>query len=495
MKAALVVGALAFVSFVVRLAFFLEMPAPLGTDGYYYVVQVERWVRTGHLHVPDASWVLYFFAALGRTVGDPILAVKIGAAALAALCVPAAWFAGRRLAGEKKGAFGSAAAWIVPLWVLLSPTLTHLAGDFPKNLGCLAPLLCCYGWAAGPALGAGGVFGAAALLAAALAHRVGAGIIVLAAVGYGAGRLVSGVNGKMDVRTARVTAAAVCCALIFVVLSGVLPNLLHPQDLWRAGNQIQWRLAWPSPFPYFRLRATAWTERAELLLAWPALIWGLKLAYERPALRPVLCALLLPLLVCLGPFWRQDQLDIGYRLALMSPVLAVSLLTIGVAQSGFSREPSPGLLLCLLPLAAVARTGMNPQDRPPYERFQAVIGAIPAPLPELLIAHTGMNFLYDHLTGNEAMAWAPEAELPKDGVGRVVWGVRNGEWLMLTPRVSGRPSPVMLDPEYSYAREDVWEAFVARARQSGDDDLVSRIDDWRNPSKVRPASLLRNRRR
>jgi len=52
---------------------------------------------------------------------------------------------------------------------------------------------------------------------------------------------------------------------------------------------------------------------------------------------------------------------------------------------------------------------------------------------------------------------------------------------------------VPLDPEYAYVREDVWEAFVARAQAEGDDDLRERLRDWRNPSRARPASLLRNR--
>ena len=53
--------------------------------------------------------------------------------------------------------------------------------------------------------------------------------------------------------------------------------------------------------------------------------------------------------------------------------------------------------------------------------------------------------------------------------------------------------PVPLDPDYTYVREDVWEALAAGARAAQDDDLLDRIADWRNPSQMRPASLLRNR--
>jgi len=47
--------------------------------------------------------------------------------------------------------------------------------------------------------------------------------------------------------------------------------------------------------------------------------------------------------------------------------------------------------------------------------------------------------------------------------------------------------------DYTYVREDVWEALAAGARAAQDDDLLDRIADWRNPSQMRPASLLRNR--
>ena len=59
--------------------------------------------------------------------------------------------------------------------------------------------------------------------------------------------------------------------------------------------------------------------------------------------------------------------------------------------------------------------------------------------------------------------------------------------------VLGLPAPVRLDRDYVYVREDVYEAFLARAREEGDEDLAERLADWRNPSAVRPASLLRNR--
>ena len=58
-----------------------------------------------------------------------------------------------------------------------------------------------------------------------------------------------------------------------------------------------------------------------------------------------------------------------------------------------------------------------------------------------------------------------------------------------------RALPTRLAAQVVYVREDVWEQFLQRARSDGDEALLSRLADWRNPSKVRPRSLQRNHSR
>jgi hypothetical protein len=221
---------------------------------------------------------------------------------------------------------------------------------------------------------------------------------------------------------------------------------------------------------------------------------------------PVVLAVVVP--------WRTGTLDIGYRLALVGVLAAIPLVLLAVDREASRRWPNPGrgaivaaLCVGLIGPWVGARSGHDPDSAPPYGRYRALVETVPRPLPELLIAHQGINFLYDHLTGSEAMAWAPEPELDPQTVGRIAWGIRDGEWTELAPDAD--PAPVRLGGEYSYVREDVWRAFLAaageaeataleaddRADRLGADDLSERIGDWRNPSRVRPASLLRNRNR
>jgi hypothetical protein len=184
--------------------------------------------------------------------------------------------------------------------------------------------------------------------------------------------------------------------------------------------------------------------------------------------------------------WRRDVLDLGYRLALMGPIAAVVLLPSLLPPR---RPRLPAWAALTLPLvAAAATTGFEPRAHPDYDRYDALIDAIPRPLPDLLIAHQGINFLYDHRTAEEAMAWAPEPELDPATVGRVVWGITDAEWRALADAPQLR-----LDPDYRYATELVWQAFVTRAHAEGDDDLRDRLTDPRNPSVVRPSALTRGR--
>ncbi|MFL5353157.1 hypothetical protein [Archangium sp.] len=480
--AALTVGA-----FLVRLSLLLESPEPPGTDGYYYVVQVEHWLAEGRFHVRDASWVLRVIALGCAVLGGPV-GVKAVSALLAALCVPAAWFAGLALGRGYPAAFGLAA------WAAASPTLTHLAGDFPKTLGAVAPLLVVLAWVVSGRRGWGAMLGGlVAVLLAATAHRLGASLLGLGAVGAGLGLVLRG-RGAAPERKWPLVLMGVLCVASFAVLTTVLPNLLHPKDLERVSSQLDLSPGVPPPFPYFALRHTWLPQQVELGASWLGLVCGAVLLWRRRESRPLVMGLVLPLAVCLFPLWRRDVLDLGYRISLLAPLLAAPLVLLALPSA------RPGLQLRLgavalvtLALLPLARFGFEPGATPPYGRYRALISRIPQPLPGLLIAHQGMNFLYDHVTGHEAMAWAPEPGLDRTRIGRLVWGVRDGEWMAYAPTQEGLPGPVRLDRDYVYVREDVYEAFLARAREEGDEDLAERLADWRNPSAVRPESLLRNR--
>jgi hypothetical protein len=483
-------------AFGVRLLRLRESPEPLGADAYYYVVQVEHLLRRGALHAPDASWVLAALAAVARPFRDPIAGIKVGEAMLAALCVPAAAVAGARLRSEEGAARGWVAGAVLALWAVGSPTLTQLCAHFPKSAGALAPGLLALAAATTRDARRRAVSLGAALLIAATAHKLGAALVGLALCGAALG---AGLR-RVAARDARPwIAAAVVAAGAFAVASALLPNLLHPADLERVKAQLTLVPAWPPPVPFFGLRPFPLVQRLELLSGWAALAAGAFAWIRIPERRPLLGALAVPLFACLFPFWRGDVLDTGYRLTLVSPALALPLLVLALpAPRTLPRSVAPVTLATAALAAGVvaapftARAGVDPSAPQPWARYRSLVAATPRPLPALLIAHPGLNFVYDHLTGHDAMAWAPDPGTDPAVVGRIAWGIRPGEWMAWAPR--SLPAPVPLDEDYAYVREDVWRAFVARAAREGDDDVRERLADRRNPSAPRPESLLRNHR-
>ncbi|QRO02096.1 hypothetical protein JRI60_25340 [Archangium violaceum] len=331
------------------------------------------------------------------------------------------------------------------------------------------------------------------MLLAATAHRLGASLLGLGALGAVLGL---GLRGRTDSpeRKWPLVLVGVVGLVSFALLTSILPNLLHPKDLERLSAQLDLSPGWPPPFPYFALRRTHWLQQVELGSAWLGLVCGAVLLWRRRELRPLVMGLVLPLAVCLFPLWRGDVLDMGYRTSLLAPLLAVPLVLLAIPAVRQGLRPRPWVpALVALALVPLARFGFDPHATPPYGRYRALIARIPQPLPELLIAHQGVNFLYDHVTGHEAMAWAPEPGLDRTRVGRLVWGVLDGEWMAYAPIREELPLPVRLDHDYVYVREDFFEAFLARVREEGDEELLDRLADWHNPSAVRPASLLRNR--
>lgn len=499
--------ALTAAAFAVRLLLYLQTPEPLGTDGYYYVVQLEDLIATGSLHVPDGSWVLYFLGLCAWLVGDVVLGLKVGAALLAALCVPGAWLVGGTINYHNNPAgnlvFHNWPAWLLALWAAASPTLTHLGGDFPKNLGMAAPLLFLIAIAVRARWSLTWVIlGAGSLFLALTAHRLSAAVVGLMLLGGLLGSLL-GVDGLSlsNTRVRRITMAIVSVVfLAFAILSAVNPNLLHPADMERLHGQFDFSLGWPAPLSYLALRQTHPLQVIELLVPWGAIVLALYAWWRYPTRRAMLAAFLLPLGAAIFPFWRRDVLDIGYRLNLIAPIIAFPLLVAALPPIHWRKRHRiraalafAGYLAITAPLVWTSRVGFRPDNTPPYATYREVIDAIPRPLPELLIAHQGINFLYDHRTGHEAMAWAPREALDRVRIGRVVWGVGAGEWLEFLSQGFAGPPPYPLPHGYTYVREDVWELFRGAAQTAGDDDLSARINDWRNPRRVRSAAMLRNR--
>ncbi|MFY2563999.1 ArnT family glycosyltransferase [Corallococcus terminator] len=128
-------------AFVVRLRFLSATPQPVGVDGYYYAIQVRSLLESGELFYPASPlvfWWLVPFAALT----DPIVGVKLGAAAGTAASVFPVYLLIQRLSGDRAaGVVGAAAAATSAQSIYLSTEFVKQGVGLTLTLAFLAALV------------------------------------------------------------------------------------------------------------------------------------------------------------------------------------------------------------------------------------------------------------------------------------------------------------------------------------------------------------------
>lgn len=108
----------------------------VGVDGYYYVLQVDTFLRYGNSYFPtETPLVLCFLTSLAFIIGDSVLAIKIGAILLqAGLCLGILAVVTSITRNILFGIFGMAIAAFSNLHL-------YLLGEFINNLGALTLLV------------------------------------------------------------------------------------------------------------------------------------------------------------------------------------------------------------------------------------------------------------------------------------------------------------------------------------------------------------------
>ena len=174
-------GALALLvvwSFAERWAMLIESPFPVGIDGYFYPIQLRALLEDHALAYPAsplAFWLMTPFAA----ATDPVVGAKLGAAVFGALGALPAYAVGARL-GKSRGAGLIAAALVAT-----SAGSAFLTFEFVKNgIGMTLALTALWlGLRALETRTTGRiVIAIASVIAAFLAHKMAAGIVVVVAV-------------------------------------------------------------------------------------------------------------------------------------------------------------------------------------------------------------------------------------------------------------------------------------------------------------------------
>lgn len=480
-----------------RFLAFAQTPYANGWDAYFYLVQLKAWMETGRLHSPEASLIYPYLWCGIKATGDYVAGFKAGAAALAGVWTGCVWAVLRR-----SGHTGL--AWLGAAFMTFSPHLTYFAAQYPKNLLGLILFL---GFVASLPKQAGDLrrptaaalsLPLALLLLNYFGHRftfaLSLGFLLLW-IAFSVVRLPA---ASVFLRRSAWLALAACAVL--VLGARWFPGLLHWSDLERLQGVLTGSPQF-APFSFvrdfgFQRLSLPWLLEIGLAVFFViALIFravrGAGGAFSGAA--AVFCAGLL------FPFLEWSMTGAAYRLflvfVLLSPVFFAE-------STGLGEKPARALAVIYLLAAFFSWKSYDPaRHDPPYALFDRTTAAVQSHFPTdtafarqslLFIAPNALAEFFTFTTGADAMPWLPEYPLDPAKCWRIAAGMQPRELEYFAPGDSaGRVW--RLPGGYVLLREQRWQTALSNAGKENDLDFLERATRWPNPSRVRPAYLLRRK--
>jgi hypothetical protein len=466
---------LAAIAFASRF-FLLQSNHPSGSDGYIYLVQIRSIIEEHRMHYPDISLIYPWFTAIALFTKNYLLAYKIGIAAMTSLMTVGVFLFLKR---SRKHAF------LVSLWISLSPSVLFFASQFPKNFLAVAFFILMLVSFRARNIPVFLLFFAAAFVT----HRMTASLTLIFLLSY---ILVS--RKKIWIILLIITAGAAVLALL-----SFFPGTLHVSDLARLQGFIT-----PSPqFAPFSFISLAGSENlhpilvAEIILSFAVAVScviraGGSLAHKNP-LPKMNTALLLCILLPYIPFLTFDAQGVAYRFFLAGVPLSFLLIPYAFRI----RRAVPLIILAnIMIFSGVLYLVTEKTDRydPPYALYEnlsrRIHDSIGKEKPELIIAHRPFAETIDYTLRADTLAWKPETRFDRRNVWRVAKGIELWEVERALAGYDRRLAKV-LSAQYILVREDLWEKFVAASVKSEIEDLRGRILSDENPFKMRPEFVTR----
>lgn len=468
-----------------------------GADAYYYALQAQSLLDSGHLKVPDGDVVHYLVAAVARCRFPVEPAFKI-----VLTLIFAAYGVGFLLLLVRLKE--KVQPLVALLWTLSSTVISFHVIEFPKLSLGLATVPFCLWLLLLPGAGKRWVLWLALLLAAAcFIHPVTAVLAVIFACAVILERsLGTGVSRSLRGKTLR--AASFVCILLALALAGRffalgprLASLLQPAP--------------PAIFTLVKAPDIPYEMKLAVLGFW-ILSALLLVVYLRSKLVKKLDLILIMSATLALPLWPDHEpgfQGLGARLAALFIFVALPLIAILcdelAANMSFARVPTPWLqrVAALLTFAALAtlplrlegyRDQLMIDDYAQYEKVVAALSRCEIPM---LIAHRGLDFFYTYRLRRDAFHFEPEAGWNRSQIWRVAARITPEEVAYYSPPScpwgeSARPIP---GTDYLLVREDCWEQLRAAIHANDNPDLYIEVwQDPENPSQPRPV-FLRARRR
>jgi hypothetical protein len=410
----------------------LSHPVAVGTDGYYYVLQVNELLTRGRLYYPtNTPLVFYLLAGFNFLTGDTVAGVKLGSVAShALLCFGVYALISSTARDRRLGLLAAAVA-------ALSGMRLYMIAEFVKNSAALA-LLAWGAWGAVHFLrrrrAVWAVLSAVLIACAALCHKSAWALILAAAPLALLSRwLVTHDAGR------RHEAAAWAS----IVALGVLPWLVAAQPLIELPAWLSVELLARPRWPVGLAEPVGRPEGIVLLAAAPLtlLLLSRRATLHESRFAVAACAVAIwSLLVTLNPFLVHDVRNNGVvgrldHLSYLQDAVLLSALAWAALRSGSGAALAPPLLAALIMLAASVNSVPPKGLRPDFlSGRESLLAALPPERRRLgerpfVVARHGDEFLVTWALGVPA-----QQTLPRDSAGLSIhWLLRRVPCRSLTP--------------------------------------------------------------
>ncbi|HZY83050.1 MAG TPA: hypothetical protein VFE50_26205 [Cyclobacteriaceae bacterium] len=452
-------------SFIFRLLSFLQTPFANGWDGYFYINQVRSFMEEGRMDVPDISLIYPLMMVVQVFTGDYVLSYKLLAAILAATLTMSFFLLALKWTDNYKTAL------ILGSMGLFSPHLTYFAAQYPKNL--LGVVL--FIWL---------------LYASDSKRKV---VIVLMMILNFVGHRVTAVLGLLYLVIRGFSPYVVIIIGAAIMAAGFfLPGILNLFDVERFHGVISTGLQF-TPYSFiksfgFDLIGPWWL--IEIVAACIVFFAAIVYAVKKPDRR--LTSILFVLAVLIFPFFVWSENGPAIRFFLIFILLCPLLLIF------FLRSIEKNYLAFVLITCSFFsyRTYDPAKHDPNYELYCLVatqaVSKVRADSIELIIAHKALAEYIVYSTGIDAMSWIPEYEIDKARLWRIAEGVKDVQFnCYLDP--DDMAFVHRITPTYCLIREDYWTKFLLRIKNDSNEELLNDLTNWKNPSKMRPKFLLKNK--
>ena len=470
--------------FLYFLAHFRYLP---GADAYYYALQTQSLLDSGHLKVPDTPVIYYLLASLCRA-GLPVeVSFKIVLTAIYALYNAGLSALIIRL---------KYATW--PIAVMLSIFGTSVVAfhtvEFPRlSLGlATVPIwfLLLVGAKKGRLL-----WLALMLVGCSVLHEVLPFLVLTFVLTVAMGRIRVALPWTEVFSAKRLMVALLSCVLFAFAIATIWPGF--------ALRVTSLRFGIPGLASFFRNENSAPTDlKVVVLTEWLLLALLLLFNLQRSSTKwryLTVATLGIPL----WPGGDPSLFGLSGRLAVLFVFLATPLAIIlwdemSDQNLSFLRTMYAEWILALAVIGMTVilpvrlntyRTLLASYD---YSSYEQVVADLRHDQIFMLIAQRGLDFFYSYRLRRDAFHFDPEPGWERTNVWRVALRVTPEEMAYYSPTscLWGETARAISGTDYLLVREDCWEQFRANVSPKDNPDLYIEVwEDSENPSQTRPEFL------